>query len=96
MNVRWMAVLFLSAFLFSCPAFADPASTKRQTVLNNTTDFLATVGKSPQDKKEILEERREIRQHVRSKDQERRKRAAIHKRMKDQEAAVMRKIQATQ
>ena len=94
MDKRWMTVLFFSAFLFSCPAFADSASANRQTAFNKTTDFLATVGKSPEDKKEILQERQEIRRHVRLKDEERRKRAAIHKRMEDQQAIIMRKIQA--
>ena len=59
---------------------------------------LLSVGQavSGQDKKEILQERRDIRRLVRSKDEERRKRAAIHKRMKQQEEAIMRKIRATQ
>ncbi|GEM_PF-4133815 len=92
--MRWMAVVFLSAFLFSCPVFADSASANRQTMFNDTTDFLATVGRQTEDKKEILQERRDIRRHARLKDEERRKRAATRKRMKEQEEIIMRKIQA--
>lgn len=96
MGMRWVAVLFLCVLLFSCPAFADSNSANRQTTFNKTTDFLATVGKSPEDKKDILQERRDIRRSTRLKDEERRKRAATRKRMKEQQDIIMRKIHATQ
>ena len=96
MDTRWTAVFFVSILLFSSPAFADSASANRQTTFNDTTDYLATVGKSPEDKKDILQERREIRRHARLKDEERRKRAATRQRIKAEQENIMRKIQATQ
>ncbi len=66
--------LFVFAMLALCsPAFADSSVANRQTVFNNVTDYLATVGKSEQDRKEIAEERHDIRRDARLKSAARQK-----------------------
>jgi hypothetical protein len=95
MNRRCLSLSFLIVFtLLSTPAFADLKSANRQTILNDTTDFLSTIGKDGQDKKEILQERREIRRDARLKAEARRKRAETRKRMQQQQDAMMQKINA--
>ena len=94
MDKRWPLTVAL-VVLMCVPAFADSATANRQTAFNNVTDFVATVGKSEQDKKEILQERRELRHDARLKAEERRKRAAMRQRMREQEQLIMRKIQAS-
>jgi hypothetical protein len=75
-------------------AHADFKTANRQTPLNNVTDFFATVGKSERDKKDIKQERRTIRRDVRLKEEARRKRLEARKRMKQQQDAIMRKVNA--
>jgi hypothetical protein len=92
---RRLLLLSLSALILSStPAYADYKSANRQSALNNTTDFFATVGKSEQDKKDILRERREQRRDIRLKEEARRKRMETRKRMKRQQDAMMQKINA--
>jgi hypothetical protein len=95
MNKRrfWLSLFLFCAF--SIPAHADYKSANRQTVLNDTTDFFATLGTSGRDKQEILKERRDLRREARLQDEERRKRAQTRKRMKQQQDAMMRKINAS-
>jgi hypothetical protein len=80
--------------MLATPAYANLQSANRQTVLNDTTDFIATLGKTGRDKNEILKERRDLRRSARLKAEERRKRAATIKRMKNQQNAIMQKINA--
>lgn len=85
-------MLVWTVMALSGSSFADTATANRQTVVNNVTDYVATVGRSGQDQKEILQERRDLRREARIKKQERKKRAEMRKRMKRQEEAIMRKI----
>ncbi len=88
------SVIFVGVMLSCSPVFAAVPSAERQTVFNNVTDYLATVGKSQQDKKEILQDRRDIRRETRLKNEARRKQAQTRKRMKAQEQAIMNKVRA--
>jgi hypothetical protein len=90
-RLSFLLVLFILC-AFSIPAHADYRSANRQTVLNDTTDFFATLGTSGRDKQEILKERRDLRREARLKDEERRKRAQTRKRMKQQQDAIMHKL----
>ena len=92
MNKKCAIVIIVGVVGFSSYAFADASLANRQSVLNNFTDYLATVGKSNQDKKEILEERHDIRREARLKSEARHKRAETRKRMKEQEEQIMRKV----
>jgi hypothetical protein len=95
MKKRLVFLFVLAMFALCQPAFAVVTSTaNRQTTLNNVTDYLATVGKSEQDKKEIVKDRREIRREARLKNAARQKKAETRKRMKAQEELIMRKVRA--
>ncbi len=94
MNKRLLLLSLAVLILSSTPAFADYKTANRQTALNNTADFFATVGKTEKDKKDILRERREQRRDVRLKEEARRKRTETRKRMKRQQDAMMQKINA--
>jgi hypothetical protein len=91
-----LVFLFVLAMLALChPAFAVVSSTaNRQTTFNNVTDYLATAGKSEQDKKEIVEERRDSRREARLKSAARQKNVQTRKKMKAQEELIMRKVRA--
>lgn len=86
--------IFVGLMLSSSPVFANASTAERQTVFNNVTDYLATLGKSQQDKKEILQDRRDIRRETRLKNEARRKQTQTRKRMKAQEEAIMNKVRA--
>jgi hypothetical protein len=88
----WLSLVVLT--MLSIPAHADFKTANRQTFLNNSTDFFATVGKTERDKKEILQERRTIRREVRLKEEARRKRVETRKRMQQQQEAIMHKVNA--
>ena len=88
------SVIFLGMMLCCSPVFAGAPSAERQTIFNNVTDYLATVGKSQQDKQEILQDRRDIRRETRLKNEARRKQAQTRKRMKAQEQAILNKVRA--
>ncbi len=90
------SVIFFGLMLSCSPVFAGASTAERQTVFNNVTDYLATVGKSQQDKKEILQDRRDIRRETRLKNEARRKQVQTRKRMKAQEQAIMDKVRTQQ
>lgn len=92
MKKRWMFFLAFGILALCRPAFADSSPANRQTTFNNVTDYLATVGRSEQDKKEIAKERHDIRREARLKSEARQKRVAVRKRMKAQEESIMRKV----
>ena len=92
MDKKYVVIIMLGVMTLSNPAFADPLLADRQSALNNVTDYLTTVGKSQQDKKEILEERHDIRRDARLKSEARHKRAQTRQRMKDQEESILHKI----
>jgi hypothetical protein len=93
---KGVVFLFVLAMLALCqPAFAVVSSTaNRQTTFNNVTDYLATLGKSEQDAKEIVKERRDIRREARLKSAALLKKAQTRKKMKAQEELIMRKYRA--
>lgn len=93
MKKHW-STLVLASLLLSPNVYADPSTADRQTVLNNVTDLLATVGKDPQDKKEILKDRRDIRREARLKSEARRKQEDTRKKMKAQEEIILRKVRS--
>ena len=84
--------IFMMMIVLGPAVQADSSTANRQTVFNNTTDFVATLGQNPQEKKEILKDRREIRREARLKNEARRKREAMRKQMKVQEEIIMRKV----
>ena len=78
MPQRWIMVIVLSVLL-SLPAFADSNPANRQTLFNNATDFLSTVGKPPEIKKAMIKKRRNLRRQARLKAAQDRKNAERHK-----------------
>ena len=87
-------LMLVSMLMLSPAALADTTTAGRQTVFNDVTDYVATVGRDPQDKKEILKERRDIRREARLKSEARRKREETRKRMKEQQELILRKVRA--
>lgn len=95
---RQSILLMMFGFILVCStAFAglnDYKAANRQTAFNNVTDYIATVGKSEEDKKEIIRDRREKRRLQRFKDENSRKKAETRKLMKAQREAIIRKENA--
>ena len=87
-----MPFLIFGMLALCGPAFADSSSANNQTIFNNVTDYLATVGRSEQDKKEIVQERHDIRREARIKSEARQKRVEMRRRMKAQEKEIIRKV----
>jgi hypothetical protein len=84
----------LICIILAVPAYADVKTANRVTPLNKTTDFFATLGKSDNDSREILKERRDNRRIIRLKEEARRRNVETRKRMQDQQDDMMRKINA--
>lgn len=86
--------LGLSLF-FSVPAHAlsnQSAVAERQTLFNDITDSIATMGASDQEKKEIRRERHNIRKAIRLENLGTKKNKAVKKQMERQNRAIMRRI----
>jgi len=85
--------LFLS---FCVPlSWASDVIAQRQTFFNSVTDFVSTVGKSPQEAQNIVRKRKELRKERRLQAMETGRNAHGQKKMKKQEAAMMKKINAS-
>jgi hypothetical protein len=98
-NLYLCSILFVLISFSAVPGRAEnitpPPVVKdedQQTILNDTTDFFATLGKDPDEKEEILKERKQERKETRLKEKARRKKRALRKQMKDQQDAIMEKI----
>lgn len=70
----------------------------RQTVFNNVTDYMATIGKSANDKKLIRNERRKIRRNARLKatQEKKRKRILIETQQESSKREAIRKVKRSQ
>ena len=100
-NNQKIAIIGLSAWfvLFAAPfaranGIQDSAIADRQTLINDTTDFLATVGKSDAEKKSIIRKRRQLRRSIRLEEIRKKRDAKTKKRMKQQQKIIMEKIEA--
>ena len=70
----------------------DPAD--RQTLFNTVTDFVATIGKAPEEAREIRQERRLERRESRLREERRRQRARMRNQIAQQQQIIMEKINA--
>lgn len=66
----------------------------RQSVLNNITDFFATVGKPKDEKARVVKERKAIRREERLRYQRHRQDKVTQKQMKKQQKEIMKKVNA--
>lgn len=95
-RLSYILVLIVLMVSFSNQVFADSSSANRQTMFNNVTDYFATLGKDPQDKKETIIERKKLRRKARLTEESRKRKASMKAKMKAQEDLIMRKVQAEQ
>lgn len=88
-----LVVLFIALLsAFSSNVFAESSVADRQTVFNQWTDYIATIGKDEQQKKEIIKDRKHLRRQARLLSESQKKKQLMKSKMKTQEALIMRKI----
>ncbi|MFA5088748.1 MAG: hypothetical protein WC552_06925 [Candidatus Omnitrophota bacterium] len=89
-------LVFFSILSLPGPSLGQQAAVEvnRQTVFNDITDFIATVGESAEEAKEIKAERRAERREKRQRAKNRRKKKEMKRRMKEQQRIIMEKINA--
>ena len=66
----------------------------RQTFLNNVTDTFTTIGKSENEKKQIIKERQAVRREERLRNERRHHDIQTKKQMKQQQKIIMEKVNA--
>ena len=99
-NLLSTTLMIVLAFLFSTAAMAKSLTppvyvmpdTGRQTWINNLTDSIATIGMDNREKERVKLQRKNIRKQKRILNEERRRNAQIHKQIKKQNGAIMKKI----
>ncbi|OGX23748.1 MAG: hypothetical protein A2787_00605 [Omnitrophica WOR_2 bacterium RIFCSPHIGHO2_01_FULL_48_9] len=92
-----LILMFGMNFLFLSPGTLPVAAgqeEERQTILNNATDFFATLGKDKDEAKDIVKERKQDRREVRLREKERSRKRAAKRQIKQQQAEIMKKIEA--
>ena len=91
-----ISLLGLNFFIFSSWADDKPPVKEedRQTVVNNVTDFFATLGQDKQTATETVKERKQDRREARLREKERAQKRAMKQQLKDQQAIIMEKINA--
>ena len=88
-QIRIHLFAFLIVIFSSTSVFAlEP---NQQTWFNSLTDSISTLGKNPQDKKDIIRLRQESRRQYRLQKEQIRKRAGTRKRIKQQQQSIKRK-----
>lgn len=92
-NLKKYSIVFAitATLLLSSSSFSWALEANQQTWFNSITDSLATVGKTQQDKKDILRLRQDSRRQYRQQKDTLRKRSKTRKTIKKQQAEVMRK-----
>jgi len=80
--------------LIAIPKISWGADADRQTLFNNLTDNIATVGKEDWQKRRIVYERKEARRQERLTKERIRRENATKRQMKQQQKIIMKKINA--
>ena len=91
-----LTLFFLCAMFVSATALyaqnSGSADADRQTILNDVTDFFATLGKSPSETREIVYNRRNARRKARLAKERERQNAQTQRRIKSEQQAIMEKV----
>lgn len=88
-----VTLLFVPIVEAANKQYPDP---KRVTAFNNFTDNMATMGEDPQEAKQIVANRKRMRERVRKDEIELAKRKETRKRIKQEQKDILEKIYGAQ
>ena len=93
MKLRVIIVISIFALLMPTKSFAD-ADADRQTIFNDTTDFITTIGKTKSEKERIIRQRKTDRRQERLEKARIKRDRQSKRQMKRQQKIVMDKVNA--